>query len=245
MHTINTLDVSCWQEAHGKHCICDVSGWACFYTEVIDMRKSLLGFLVLALCFVFSSAPAHAQTTVNFYIISPNTVTFTSGAGDTGTATVSITAGNGSATWGTSTGNYTFSGSATLTETAPGSNTYLATGSPLTLTLSSTSGPAGTLSGTVDLVSFTQTATSGSFNNTLIANVTVTSATGSLGSSSGNLILSLNLGSSTEIDSLGGTSTISNGAGTLYLTPEPTSMLLFGSGLLALGGALRKRLQVS
>jgi hypothetical protein len=197
--------------------------------------------MVLALCLAFSSLPAHAQTVVNFYL-NPGGVTFTTTGTDKVSAT--FTAGNNSATWGTSAGKYTLvGGPVALTETSPTSNIYTASSTPLTLTLNSISGPAGTLTGHVTLVSFTQTHQSGTFNDTLVANVTVTSATGSLASNSGNLILSLNLGSPNAIDNLCGPTKITNGAGTLYLTPEPESLLLFGSGLLALGGSLRRRIR--
>lgn len=197
--------------------------------------------MVLALCLAFSSVPAHAQTVVNFYI-NPGGVTFTTTGTDKASAT--FTAGNSTATWGTSAGEYTLvGGPVTLTETSPTSNIYTASNTPLALTLNSTGGPAGTLAGQVTLVSFTQTHQSGTFNDTLAVNVTTTSATGSLASSSGSLILSLNLGSSNAIDNLCGPTKITSGAGTLYLTPEPASILLFGSGLLALGGALRRRFQ--
>jgi hypothetical protein len=109
-------------------------------------------------------------------------------------------------------------------------------------------GTTGSLVATLDLTSFKQTGGVGVFNNSFVADVTVTSASGSLkgySGVSGDLILTLILPTGTSVDGLGvGNSTkILGGTGFMLPSPEPASMLLFGTGLLALGGALRRRLQ--
>src|SRR5271169_5607940 len=84
--------------------------------RLINMRRLLLGFALLVLCSAFSSTAAHAETTIDFNI-NAGGVTFTSGSG--GSVTVTIDAGNGSATWGSSAGEYTLTGGpVTLTETS-------------------------------------------------------------------------------------------------------------------------------
>lgn len=210
------------------------------------MRASSLGFLVLSLCFAFSSTTAHAQTTIDFNI-DPGGVTFAAGAG--GSVIVTISAGNGSATWGSSTGVYTLTGGpVTLTETSRHSNSYTFSGAPLTLTLNSTNGPKGSLTGIVTLVSFAQTDKGRSFNDNVVADVAISSASGSLDGKSKTFVLSLDLGNRDPIGGHDGHWSNSGGDGSLCPTPSPTpepaSILLFGSGLLALGGALRRRFRI-
>ena len=212
------------------------------------MRKQLLGFVVLALGLVFCSVTAHAQTTVDLFLGS-GAITFTTTVnGSTATAAVSAS-GSALSLLPGGTYDYTLSGGpVTLTQTSPGN--YSASSTPLTLTLSGTGVTTGALTGTVDLVSFQQATTVGTFNNAFVANVTVTSATGSLGEFSGNpgsLLLTFVLPNNMQIDDLGnGNSTkIVGGVGFMGASPEPASMLLFGSGLLALGGVLRRRLHAA
>lgn len=209
------------------------------------MRKQLFGFVILALGLAFSSVSAQAQTTVDLFLGS-GAITFTTTVnGSTATAALSASGSALSLTPG-GTYDYTLTGSpVTLTQTSPGN--YSASSTPLMLTLSGNGGTTGALTGTVNLVSFQQAMTVGTFNNAFVANVTVTSATGSLVGFSGNtgsLLLTLVLPTNTQIDDLGnGNSTkIAGGVGYMSTAPEPASMLLFGSGLLALGGILRRRL---
>ena len=219
-----------------------------YLKEAIKMRRSLLGFALLSLWPAFSCTAAHAQTTIDFNI-DPGGVTFTTGAG--GSVIVTISAGNGSATWGSSPGKYTLTGDPeTLTETSSHSNSYTFSGAPLTLTLNSTSGPKGSLTGIVTLVPFTQTSKDRSFNDNLVADVTISSASGSLDGKSKTFVLSLDLGNCDPIGDLkDGHWSNTDGDGSLIPTPSPTpepaSMLLFGSGLLVLGGMLRRRMRAA
>jgi hypothetical protein len=209
------------------------------------MRKTLLGFVVLALCVAFSSLSAHAQTSVDLFI-GPGAVSFTTIAeGSAATASFSAT-GFALSLSPIGTYNYSLTGSpVTLTQTTPGN--FTAASTPLTLTLTGTGLTSGSLTATVDLMSFKQTGGVGIFNNSFVANVTVTSASGSLAGYSGiggKLILTLLLPNGASIDDLGvgNSSGIFGGTGYMLPTPEPSSLLLFGTGLLALGGGLRRRL---
>lgn len=222
--------------------------WVSIARRPINVRRSLLGFALLLLCFAFSSTAAHAQTTIDFNI-DPGGVTFTTGAG--GSVIVTISAGNGSATWGSSKGKYTLTGGpVTLTETSPHSGSYTFSDAPLTLTLNSTSGPKGSLTGIVTFVSFAQADKGGSFNDNVVADVTITSAWGSLHGKSKTFVLSLDLGNSDPIGDLKDEHwSNTDGEGSLCEipspTPEPASMFLFGSGLLVLGGMLRRRMRAA
>jgi hypothetical protein len=209
------------------------------------MRKVLFGFAILILGLGFSSTAAHAQTAVGL-LLGPGAVTFTTTVeGSTATATFNA---SGSALSGSPSGNYSYTltgGPVTLTQTSPG--VYTASSTPLTLTLVGTGSTTGTLTATINLESFQQENRIGTINNAFAANVTVTSATGSLveySGNSGSMFLALLLPHGTQIDSLGdgNSSKIIGGIGFMLPSPEPTSMLLFGSGLLALGGVLRRRL---
>jgi hypothetical protein len=99
-------------------------------------------------------------------------------------------------------------------------------------------------------VSFAQTDKGGSFDDNAVADVTVTSAWGSLHGKSKTFVLSLDLGNCDPIGDLkDGHWSNTGGEGSLCPTPsptpEPTSMFLFGSGLLVLGGMLRRRLRAA
>ena len=123
------------------------------------------------------------------------------------------------------------------------------------MTFCFTSGPAcgGTnfLSGTLQLTTVQQLpgSTLGTFNYNSSANLT--GLTGSLSGSwtaQGIVVLNLTFGSKVNLESLlsqNSTHKITGvkiGSGTVDPTPEPGSMVLFGTGLLALGGVLRRKL---
>jgi hypothetical protein len=210
------------------------------------MRKTLVVFGLLALYLGFSCVPAQAQTAISL-ILTTGAVTFTTiSPGSTAMASFAAT---GPALQISPSATYTFSltgGPATLTQTTPGNFTVSST--PLTLTLTGTGGTTGALTGTVNLFDSAQSMNMVLFNNTNSPNLTVTSASGSLANFSGSkdsLALWIVLGGATPIDNLGGSTKSLVSSALLMPTPEPTSMLLFGAGLLALGAILRRRVSVA
>jgi len=205
------------------------------------MQKLFIGTVVL-LAMAFGASTANAQTTVNFNTTSATGITFTS-AGTGGLVTANVNA-TGSATSSLPTGDYTYTlvgGPATLTPIGAGD--YTASNTPITLTLAGTDVTGG-LTGTVGLIDLSQSGLGGIVNYNFLANVIVTAASGTLGefasAGSGTLNLALKLSSMTPIDDLTSASA-SISSGSLTPSPEPSTMLLFGSGLLLLGGFLRRQ----
>lgn len=232
------------------------------------MRNLVTIMATLAIALALGSTTASAQNTINL-MGSASTLTFT---GESSASTIGLTLGSlcpnhaqglckAQETGGPS-GHYTITGSATitltLTDSAAGQWSVSQT-SPLTFSFCSEVGCAGAgnvifLSGDLQLVNLVQSpgAKAGTFNYT--EQVSLTNLTGTLAASfgsSGIIDLSLKFTSHTNIESLlneDGTHQVKNvkiGSGTLDPTPEPASMLLFGSGLVALGMILRRRLLVT
>jgi len=218
------------------------------------MRQSLIVLAVLLLAVSFSTITTNAQTSITTIGTSTGKVSF----GYDGANTVSMcastcsTSGNAALSVGAALptlGTYSLTfGAATLSEilSGPGTGNFTVTSGgtetltftegsesvtmKLTLTLVRDGTSAPTLSGTYVV----ETSTLSDFKD----------------GSTGTFSLTLNLGTGCVLDQVasgGGevcTSTsgpIQNGD-TLANTPEPSSMLLFGTGLLACGVFLRRRL---
>jgi hypothetical protein len=212
------------------------------------MRKWMVVLAVLAVAPMISSKNANAQTSLSFGNgTSSENVTFIANGGSTG-ATLDI---------GTCTTTCTLTGS----NTGGGGYSFVTTG-PLTVgILGSGGGLSDSVSGGTSVFSYTN-GSSG-----LIGNVTWTSlitdgdatVTGILTITSSSLTGPLGVvGQTAKIDfttnpyttdlstlfagSAGGSEGATLSSGELVATPEPSSMLLFGTGLLLFGGILRKRL---
>jgi hypothetical protein len=101
------------------------------------------------------------------------------------------------------------------------------------------------LTGNLQLVDLSQSSSIGTFNDQLVANLTITggSLAGLFSPSGGIAQLIIDLPSGVDLSTLttGQTETANVSEGSIYQTPEPGSMLLIGSGLLGLAGLVRRR----
>jgi len=216
------------------------------------MRRLWVVLSVLTLAVTFGSIGTRAGTsTVTLDLSSPITVTFTAGGSD-----VSIAPSSGATSGGLGVflGAVSYSlmgGPVALTNvvsSAPFAD-YTAASTPITFLLNGGS----LLTGSINLVNLSEL---GSVVST-IADLNVTGGTICTvdlicGSNVGDILLNFTLPSgfppgflpttsgNTQATLLGGTGSIGKFGG--LVTPEPGSLLLFGTGLLTLGQILRRRL---
>jgi hypothetical protein len=212
------------------------------------VRKALLALSVLALLTtVVSTATAQNQITLGG--TAANSLTFT-GEGS-GNWTLSFAGGSlsgmafGTGTLASGPDPYTISQSgATVTGTYLGSDSWsIAQSGPLAFCYGGC-GASALLTGNLQLVSLAQTKSTGTFNESLSANLT--SLGGSLASlfgTAGVLSITIDFATPTDLATLppGGTLGANVSSGELFPSPEPASMVLVGSGLILLGGLVRRR----
>jgi PEP-CTERM motif len=227
------------------------------------MLKSVAVMAALGIAFLVGSTTATAQSTINL-LGSASTLVFT---GESSSSQIGFAFGNVcpnsasicKASQGSINGHYDITGTPTITLTL----TSMAAGqwsvgqtAPLTFSFCSNADCKGVtnvtyLSGDLQLVDIVQSpgAKTGQFNYTGTENLTMLTGTeaSTFGSSGGVLMLNLIFSSKVNLESLlnSDTATIKGvkiGSGTVAPTPEPSSMLLFGSGFLAFGAILRRRL---
>jgi hypothetical protein len=209
---------------------------------------------LLPVVFALSAAAltASGQTQITFSGSSAKSLEFSS----TGTGTVSMTIPSTPGLGGPATGGYYWitGGGVTLSPSTSGvctdlSNCYVASGS---LSFDVTTGAKDTgsslLTGTLTLVEITQGGLLGQTNSNMVADVTVTGGSEAPSYSGvGINLLTLNFSGVSLLTLSGdssGTHEFANViTGSISPTPEPASMLLFGSGLLLFGAILRRQLR--
>ena len=218
------------------------------------MGKLLTALSVLVLLTTaVSTATAQNQITLQA-ASSADTIVFTS-TGETQSAaenwTLSIVGGSmggsasGSGTLASS-GSYTITQGAgvTVTGTWVSANTWSITQNG---GLGFTYGP-GLLTGNLQLVSLTQTGISGEFNDELLANLTITGGslfTSNIFPNNAQAELVILFSSTQSLQTLPNGNTLDASFLGGFIDPaptgEPASMILVGSGLLLLGGLVRRR----
>lgn len=224
------------------------------------MRQLLIVLAVLTLAVSFSAISAYAQTDLNISPPASGQVTFQSGGANTvamctSTCTLTNSAGtgfvvgsggspvilDGSYTLSFNSASLTLSGTQFSVTGGTGTLTYtdtFGTGGSVTLALQLTlvrdGTPTPTLSGTYAVVSSTGNLTP------LFSGENATGAFGLTLSLSGCTLENIAKGTCFPLAPTSTGKVLSGD--TLGATPEPSSMLLFGTGLLVAGAILRRRL---
>lgn len=230
---------------------------------MLKPRLTLLAILVGVLL-ALGSGTAKAQTSIGLNGTGSGSITFTGAGAGTGGSNLTMTI-VGSCFLSAST---CISGAASGSGGLLSSGTFFVSGGPLTLTSLSTrswqvsggtlsfayntlSNGSGTnlLSGTLNLVNMTQQnspfATS-EFNTALVANLTGLTGTlsGVFTAAGGITNITINISGPTDLSGLGNGVPLTGNSinhGSVVPTPEPGTLVLLGSGLVAVGGFLRRR----
>jgi len=218
------------------------------------MRKILLALSVLVVLTIAVST-ATAQNSITFGSTNSNTLTFTGAASSGWTLTFAGNDLTGTATgaggWSSISGTYSINDAGltiTGTSTGPGTWNIAQTGTnPITGNSSMAFSIGTLLTGDLQLINLGQLGKTGVTNYDFVADMTVTG--GSLDSLVGGVganmkvQITLDLDSATSLAALGvnGTEGAKVSSGEIDQTPEPGSMALVGSGMLLLGGLVRRR----
>jgi hypothetical protein len=218
------------------------------------MRKLSL-FLAFSLAVTVGSMTARAQTGIALSTSSTSGISFTSTGGGNlsmGAALFGSAAGLGSLLGDT--GFYSLMSASPIKLTlgpslSPVFADYTASGT-LNFAVTSLPGGLGTplLTGTLTLVNLAQAFSTGMTNTSAVLNLSITGGTleSFYAANTGIGQLTINLSGLGFLPSLSsGSAKLGGGALDALPTPEPRSMLLFGTGLVVLGLVLRRRLTSS
>jgi hypothetical protein len=213
------------------------------------MHKYFVSLALLVLSLALGAASASAQSITTLGTADTTTVTFTTGMGTTG---VAVAATNGPAGFpkgpdlATVTSWSLAPGTLTITPNLTGNGAYMVSGT-LNFTLKDASSST-VLTGTLNFPTADLALKTSGDLFTLNANLTITggsictSKPSACGSSANNSVQLTVLLSDDHHTGMFGSGNATIGKSSQLVTPEPTSMLLFGTGLLAFGGILRRKL---
>ena len=210
--------------------------------------------LVLIACLTLLIAIPASATTTQLSLGNPNTNFVFTGNG-TGVVAISLQSGTAMTGTATATGNFVgasdsgtytlnFATAMPIVATFNGTSFGVVQNGPITFSYVSAGGD--TLFGDLQLVGLQQVGSLGVFNQNLAANLTNVSGTlaSSLPNGTGIMDITIRLASGVDLSTLNGTSIGQFSTGELTPTPEPASLLLLGGGLLTLGGAVRRKLNM-
>lgn len=210
-------------------------------------------FALIACLALLVAIPASATTT-QLSLGNPNTPFLFTGNG-TGVVVISLQSGTSMTGTATATGNFVgvsamgtytlnFATAMPIVATFNGTSFGVAQNGPISFSYVTAGGD--TLYGDLQLVGLQQVGSVGIFNQNLAANLTNISGTlaNSLPGGTGILDITIRLASGVDLSTLNGTAIGQFSTGELTPTPEPASLLLLGGGLLTLGGAVRRKLNI-
>jgi|GEM_PF-3554806 len=225
------------------------------------MRKLIMVMTVLALVLGVGAMTASAQTSITLGFGTGDSVIFTSnGNGSSASVKAGSCSVGGNCISGQTTGISPNGTNATgkyyaldftpaaITVTKSGGGFTLSQTGSIAFTMGTASGGSDLLTGTLTLVSFGTVGSTGVFNDSFVANLVITGGSwASQYSAAGGiiqLVINVSSGQVTTVigQPAGSTLTSTYSKGSLDPTPEPASMLLFGTGILLIGGIVRRRL---